>query len=306
MDLKQLEYFVRVAELGSFTRAAHALGVAQPALSRQIRQLEVELRHNLLLRNGRGAVPTEAGKVLLAHGRGILHQVARAREELGRVRGALAGRVAIGLPPSLARLLAVPLTRAFRTALPQATLSISEGLSAAMLDQLAQGHLDLALVYNPVPAADFAFAPLFDETLVLVAQQTGASATAPIRLADVAQQPLLIPSRPNAIRMQVESAMAAIGVRPTIALEIDGVAAILELVADGMGCAVLSPHAVAQASQPQRLLTRPIVEPALRPRVTLASSARRPATLTQQAAAEVIRDLCAQRFGPPGAFDAPA
>jgi len=103
MDLKQLEYFVRVAELGSFTRAAHVLNIAQPALSRQVRLLEVELRQNLLVRNGRGAIPTEAGKLLLDHGRGILHQVERAREDLGRVRGALAGRVAIGLPPTLAR-----------------------------------------------------------------------------------------------------------------------------------------------------------------------------------------------------------
>src|ERR1700710_1561415 len=101
MDLKQLEYFIRVAELGSFTRAAIELQVAQPALSRQVRLLEVELRQNLLSRNGRGAIPTEAGQLLLAHGRGILHQVERAREELGRARGALVGRVALGLPPSV-------------------------------------------------------------------------------------------------------------------------------------------------------------------------------------------------------------
>ena len=76
MDLKQLEYFVRVAELGSFTRASSVLDIAQPALSRQVRLLEVELRQNLLLRNGRGVTTTEAGKLLLEHGRGILHQVA--------------------------------------------------------------------------------------------------------------------------------------------------------------------------------------------------------------------------------------
>src|SRR5574343_1846910 len=144
MDLKQLEYFVRVAELGSFTRAAHALDVAQPALSRQVRLLEVELRQNLLVRNGRGATPTEAGKLLLDHGLSILHQVERALEELGRVRGALAGRVAIGLPPSLARVLTVPLTRAFRLDLPEASLSISEGLSAQMQSWLTEGRLDLA------------------------------------------------------------------------------------------------------------------------------------------------------------------
>src|SRR6476661_9282295 len=105
MDLRQLEYFVRVAELGSFTRAAIELDVAQPALSRQVRLLEVELRQTLLTRNGRGAVPTEAGKLLLAHGRGILHQVERARDELDRLRGGVAGRVALGLPNSLARVL---------------------------------------------------------------------------------------------------------------------------------------------------------------------------------------------------------
>ena len=124
MDLKQLEYFVRVAELGSFTRASIALDVAQPALSRQIRLLEVELRQNLLTRNGRGALPTEAGNLLLKHGRGILHQVELAREELGAVRGALAGRVSIGLPPSLSRLITVPLTRAFKQQLPQAQFCI--------------------------------------------------------------------------------------------------------------------------------------------------------------------------------------
>ena len=110
MDLKQLSYFVRVAELGSFTKAAQLLDTTQPALSRLIRMLEVDLRQTLLVRNGRGAVPTEAGQVLLEHGRGILHQVQRAREDLGTVRGGLAGRVAIGLPPSLARVFAVPLT----------------------------------------------------------------------------------------------------------------------------------------------------------------------------------------------------
>ena len=105
MDLKQIESFVSVAELGSFTRAAAALGIAQPLLSRQVRQLELEFRQTFLLRNGRGVTLTEAGLVLLEHGRGILHQVALAREELGSIRGALAGRVSVGLPPSLSRMI---------------------------------------------------------------------------------------------------------------------------------------------------------------------------------------------------------
>ena len=149
MDLKQLEYFVRVAELGSFTKASNLLDIAQPALSRQIRLLETELRQNLLIRNGRGVAVTDAGKVLLEHGRGILHQVDRAKEDVSMVRGTLAGRVALGLPPSMAKIINLPLTREFRKMMPDAKLSIIEGLSVAMQESLLAGRLDIALLYNP-------------------------------------------------------------------------------------------------------------------------------------------------------------
>jgi LysR family nitrogen assimilation transcriptional regulator len=294
MDLKQLEYFVRVAELGSFTRAAIALDIAQPALSRQVRLLEVELHQTLLTRNGRGAVPTEAGKLLLAHGRGILHQVDRAREELGRVRGSLAGRVAVGLPSSLARVLTVPLTRAFRRQMPDATISISEGLSVAMQESLVNGRLDIAVLYNAQPTTEVEIAPLLEEDLLLVQLRPPGlmedPAPGPISLKAVSQLPLVIPSRPNAIRMHIESEMANIGCRPRIALEIDGVSAILDLVADGAGCAVLSRNAVVNSVRPSAFTVRTINEPVLRTKVSLATSSLRPATLTQQATLALLRD----------------
>ena len=300
MDLKQLEYFVRVAELGSFTRASIALDIAQPALSRQVRLLEVELRQNLLVRNGRGATPTEAGKLLLEHARGILHQVDRAREELGRVRGALAGRVAIGLPPSLARVLTVPLTRAFRQQMPDAQLSISEGLSTAMQESLVNGRLDIAVLYNAQPAAGIESSPLLDEDLLLVQRRPPGlpedPPPPPIPLREVARLPLVIPSRPNAIRMHVESEMAGIGCRPTIALEIDGVSAILDLVADGAGNAILSGNAVASSIKPSAFTVRAISDPPLRTRLSLATSSLRPATLTQQATLDLIRQTTQPRL----------
>jgi len=296
MDLKQLEYFVRVAELGSFTRASVALGVAQPALSRQIRLLEVELRQNLLARNGRGATPTEAGQLLLAHGRGILHQVERAREELGRARGALVGRVALGLPPSVAKALTVPLVREFSARMPDASLSISEGLSAAMREALTNGRLDIALLHNAGPAADIELTHLLDEPLFLVQRggEGGAARTArkkPLPLAELAELPLVIPSRPNTIRMLVETELAKLGLRPRIAFEIDGVAAILDLVADGAGSAVLSRNAVATSANPQALTMRAVHKPALHSRLMVAMSSLRPATLTQQAMLGLIREV---------------
>ena len=308
MDLKQLEYFVRVAELGSFTRAAALLGVAQPALSRQVRLLEVEMRQSLLLRNGRGATATEAGKILLEHGRGILHQIERAKEDLGAISRTPAGRVAVGLPPTVARTLSVALTREFRKRLPHASLTITEGLSASMTEWLKAGRLDIALLYNPSPSADIELAPLFDDELHLIAARTspgpsrgarspartGAArnrAAPPIPLPEVAVLPLVIPSRPNAIRMLVESAMAGIGCRPNIALEIDGVTAILALVGDGAGYAILPRHAVAISSHADAFVARRIVRPVVKSRFEIATSSRRATTLTQKAMVGVIRDV---------------
>ena len=293
MDLRQLEYFVRVAELGSFTRAAIELDVAQPALSRQVRLLEVELRQTLLVRNGRGALPTEAGKLLLDHGRGILHQVERAREDLGRLRGGLAGHVAVGLPSSVARVLTVPLTRAFREALPEARLSISEGLSGALQEGLASGRLDIAVLYNAQPSRELDLTPLVEEELLLVrARPPGLHEDpppGPVPLEEVAQLPLVIPTRPNAIRMHVEAQMADIGCRPNVALEIDGVTAILDLVLDGAGCAILSRNALLNTPRPSAYVAQQIGDPPLRIPLLLATSLQRPVTPVQKATLELIR-----------------
>ena len=301
MDLKQLEYFVRVAELGSFTRASGVLNIAQPALSRQVRLLEVELRQNLLLRNGRGVTTTDAGKLLLEHGRGILHQVARAQEDLGRVQGALAGRVALGLPPSIAKMLTVPITRAFRKQLPSAALSISEGLTMSMQEWLLTGRLDLALLYNPSPSPEINTLPLMEEELFLISRRSDKAIdklpAGAITLKELAKLPLVIPSRPNAIRMAVETGMAGIGCKLRISLEIDGISAILDLVADGEGHAVLPKYALATSSKPRDFVARSIGKPKLISKLALASAAGRTTTMTQQAMIELIQQVAAEVFG---------
>jgi LysR family nitrogen assimilation transcriptional regulator len=288
MDIKQLSYFVRVAELGSFTRASAVLDIAQPALSRQVRLLEVELRQNLLVRNGRGITLTEAGKVLLEHSRGVLHQMERLREELSRVRGSLAGRVAIGLPPTLSRILAVPITREFRRLLPDATLSINEGLSKKMQESLLTGQLDIALLYNALPSPDIELRPVLQEELVLVQRLGNAASAGSVCLKDLGGYPLIIPSRPHAIRMHVETALAGIGIQPRIAMEVDGVAAILDLVADDIGSAVLPRNAVLTAAHPERYTTNRIIDPGLYSQLSVAINAHRPTTSTQQATLELL------------------
>ena len=260
MNLKQLEYFVHVAELGSFTRASDLLDIAQPALSRQVRQLEIELRQNLLTRNGRGVTTTEAGKRLLAHGRGILHQVARAREDLEEMRGAPVGHVALALPPTVGRILTVTLVDQFGQRFPKATMGIAEGLSVNINEWLASGRVDVGLVYNPMPTPALETRALVTEPLYLIGPPSGHRSSRqispPLPLEELSRYRLIVPSRPNALRMLVESRLADIGARINVALEIDGIPAILDLVARGHGYAVLSLNAIRHDPAHARLLLR--------------------------------------------------
>ncbi len=299
MDLKQLEYFVHVAEFGSFTRAAGFLSVAQPALSRQVRALEVELRQPLFQRNGRGVMLTEGGKRLLAHGRGILQQVERAKHELEDQRGAATGHIVIGLPPSLSRTIAVPLVQAFRERFPKATLAIVEGLSTYLLECLNTGRVDCAVLYNAVPAPANDLMPLLDEPLMLVSSRSGKQRTligAAVTLASLAEYPLVIPSRPHAVRMRVETAIASAGAKMQVAWEIESVPTILNLVRKGYGHAVLPLNSIRASADEQHFVARPIVKPKLSSSLWLATSAQRPRGPLLQRSVELTRELVLRHY----------
>jgi LysR family nitrogen assimilation transcriptional regulator len=200
----------------------------------------------------------------------------------------------VGLPSSVARVLTVPLTRAFREALPEARLSISEGLSSGLQEGLISGRLDIVVLYNAQPSRELDLTPLMEEELVLVQARPPGIAEdpppGPLSLAEVARLPLVIPTRPNAIRMHVEAEMADIGCRPDVVLEIDGVSAILDLVLDGAGCAILSRNALLNSPRPSAYTARQIGANPLRIRLSLATSLQRPTTPVQKATLELIRD----------------
>jgi LysR family nitrogen assimilation transcriptional regulator len=298
MDLKQLAYFVHVVDLGGFSRAARVLRIAQPAVSRHVRSLEVELRQSLLQRNGRGAVPTEAGKRLLEHARGILQQVERARRDVDETKGASLGKVVIGLPPTVARQFAVPIVRAFRQRYPGASLSIVEGFSSTIVDWLAVGRVDVGLAYNPVAAAAIEIRVLLEEPLCLIGPRTDARLPRRLRLADLPRFALILPSQPNAIRRLVETRLASLGLRPQVAMEIDAVPAILELVAERHGFAVLPPRALQGAATAARLAAAAIVAPQLSSALAIVTSAQRPSTPLQQAVVAMIEELAGPALAP--------
>ncbi len=311
MDFKQIQYFVQVAELGSFTRASSVLRVAQPALSRQVRALEVELRQTLFDRNGRGVTLTPAGTRLLAHGRGILQQVERAKLDLEDQRGAATGLISIGLPPSVSRSLTAPLVDAFRQRFPRATLSVVEGLSTYTLDWLTQGRIDCAVVYNASPSAAIELLPVLQEPLYLVsarARQAGNRLLGPtLTLAQLAARELVIPSRPHAIRMLVETALSEAGHKPRVALEVESLPAILDLVQRHALNAVLSLNAVYATGRTADYRVQPINQGGgrqLAASLWLATSAQRPrGPLLEQAGAMLVELLRQRLLQKPAAGD---
>jgi LysR family nitrogen assimilation transcriptional regulator len=297
MDLKQLEYFRHVAELGSFTRAAAFLSVVQPALSRQVRQLEVELGQNLFERNGRGVVLTDAGSRLLEHTRGILTQIGRARQELEDQRNGDSGHFALGLPPSLGSSVTVPLVKAFAQLLPNARLATVEGLSAYILEWLNIGRVDCALVYNATASTTVDLQPLLDDQLFLIAPLASNRAvkapavTQVIALTRLAEFPLIIPSRPHAMRMSVENALASVDRKIRVAHEIECIPAVIDLVRQGHGFGVLPLNAVRTTQWANEVLVRPIGSPVLKTSLSIATSAQRPRSPLMRKAIEVIRDI---------------
>jgi LysR family nitrogen assimilation transcriptional regulator len=300
MDLKQLEYFVHVAEFGSFTLSSRFLRVAQPALSRQVRALEVELRQTLFQRNGRGVTLTEAGKRLLEHARGILQQVQRARLDLEQQRGAVTGRLVIGLPPSVSRTLTGPLVRAFRERFPQASFGVVEGLSDHLMEWLAVGRVDFALVYSGSAPAAIELAPLRVEPMYLVSARPRRPEAklvgAPVTLQQVAAIELVIPPRPHSIRMLVDSALADAGLKARVALEIESVPTILDLVQDEGFHAVLTLNAIRRSGNEARFQVRPIGKPRLSATLRLATSAQRPGGPLMERSIELVRELVAQHW----------
>jgi LysR family nitrogen assimilation transcriptional regulator len=294
MDLKQLEYFRHVAELGSFTRAASFLSVVQPALSRQVRRLEVELGQSLFDRNGRGVVLTRAGTRLLEHTRGILMQVGRARQELEEQKNGDSGHFVLGLPPSLGRSVTVPLVQAFGRQLPNASLATVEGLSAYMLEWLQVGRVDCALVYNAPESPSLDIQPLLDDQLFLIAPRAVNAvrkARKSITLAELADYPLIIPSRPHSIRMSVENALAAVDRKIRVAHEIECIPAVIDLVRQGHGFGVLPLNAVRSTPWSDEVLVKPILAPTLKTSLSLATSAQRPKSPLMRKAIHVIRDI---------------
>jgi LysR family nitrogen assimilation transcriptional regulator len=292
MDLKQLECFVRVAEFGSFTRAAAVLNLSQSAVSRQVRHLEIELEEHLLVRNGRSVQLTASGERLLNHGQGILRQVQVARRELQEQRGNLSGKVVIGLPPSISRRRTVALVSAFHRRFPGCTLGIKEGLSHSMREWLLLGRMDFALLFNPSQSSQLQYHHLHAEPLILIGSPD-------VRLPDsvsvheLASYPLITPSEPHSIRRLIESEAARHSICLNVCLEIDSIPSVIKLIQIGMGYGVLFRSALAGDEAPfEGLQAAQIVNPVIQTHLYVATAEQRPLSQLAEHALKLVQEIC--------------
>ena len=236
MELRQLRYFVRVVELGSITRAALDLQLVQSALSQQISRLESELSARLLQRTSRGAAPTEAGLAFFREAQLALRHVDQAARAARQAR--LTGTVSVGLAPTTASVLGVPLMRAMRERYPDVRLHMVESLSGHLANMLDTRQLDLAVLFDTDPGRRWSVMPLLQEKLFLIRSRHGLPARAPVRMkmAQLAGLPLILPSGPHGLRSTLDAAFARARVAPTVLAEIDSLAMLMDAVDAGLGC----------------------------------------------------------------------
>lgn len=238
MELRQLRYFVRVCELGSMGRAALDLELATSALSQQISRLEGELSTRLLNRSASGVTPTDAGIAFLQQAQLTLRHADEAARAARQAR--LSGHVSVGLAPTTASVLGVPLMQAMRERYPDVRLHLVESLSGQLATQLNGRQLDIAVLFGVDAGRRWRVLPLLDEKLFVIAAPGLANAPAGgrTRLAQLGKLPLILPSATHGLRATLSAAFARAKVTPQIVAEVDGLALLMDAVRAGLGATI--------------------------------------------------------------------
>ncbi len=291
MDFKQLRYFLSLVDAGSFSKAAVMLGIGQPALSRYIRTLEEELGIDLLYRNGRGIVLTEAGKILQEHAKAIVEHVSVASNEIQSLRSVPSGRVIIGVPPTVGHVLIVPLVRQLKEEFPKVSLQVMEGYSGHVMEWLSLGRIDIAVLYNAAKTSTLNTEPLIEEELFLVGPTSDPAniGGSSIKAADLARLPLSLPSHPHGLRVLVDSIFSKLGVPLSVEFEIEALTANLKLAEEGSAYTILPYAAVQSLVVDGKVRVWAIEEPRFSRQLVLATSTQRPMTLTTRTLARMVR-----------------
>lgn len=277
MELRQLEYFVAVAEEQHFTRASERLLVAQPAISQQVRRLEAELGETLFDRDRRHVRLTDAGQALLPHARATLAAAERGRAAVGSLSGLMAGQLTVGVfEGAPERLLAGALGQ-FRSAYPGVSVRVREDYATDLLTAVRRGELDAALTALPdthKPAPGLRIQELATEPLVLATSPDHHLADHDqIPLTRLRDEPMVALVAESTQRAHIERACRKAGFAPRVTAECRHLGLLFDLVEQGVGIAAV-PSSALHGDRHVALV--PIVRPRLQIRIVIASGSDLP------------------------------
>jgi len=294
MDLRRFEFLHRIADHGSFSKAASVIGITQPALGRQIRKLEEDCGAVLLYRNGRGASLTTEGVQLLTRVSPLLKRINAEIAELQSGRKAVRGAVSVGMTPALSRIIGFPLLTAVRREHPQIALNIITGYSGYLLEWLTSGRIDVGILDNARRAEHLIFDPLAEIRLSLVSACTEVPASArkrrSVKLADLAGLPLVLPTQSHGLRRALDLAATNAGIRLNVAYEVDAHYLVQEIVLAGTAHTIMAARAVRQEIERGQLLTR-LLNPCISTRYLCGTSSNRPVTAAIRAVRKTLEQV---------------
>ncbi|GAA4926293.1 LysR substrate-binding domain-containing protein [Streptomonospora halophila] len=266
MDIAHLRDFITVIDSGSFTGAAAALFVSQPAVSQRITQMESELGVRLVERGPRGVVPTPAGRSLYRDAQQLVRRFDRLAEDVADDPHSIRGPVAVGLPTTAAVHLAPALFSWARRHYPGIHLQLFESMSGYIQELLRAGRLDIAVLFRDDDAPRPGETVLYSEDLHLVGRAGCAPAepgaeTAEIPLAELRDVPLVVPGRRSNLRVLVDRVFAELGTAPTIAADVESLGTMVRIAEGGEACAVLPVSSADALGRSPGLVVRRIVDP---------------------------------------------
>ncbi|MCS0497737.1 LysR substrate-binding domain-containing protein [Ancylobacter sp. MQZ15Z-1] len=294
MDLRQLKYFVQIAESGNFSRAAEVLRIAQPSLSQQMKNLEDELGVDLLLRHARGVTPTDMGQQFYDHARRILQEVERTREVVRSQSQNPSGKVSVGLPTSACRGLSLPLINAMAERQPNITLHLVEAMTGYLDDFIQMGRLDVALLYDHKAFEHVAWTEMMVEDLMLFAPPDHPVAgEGQIAFRDMFKLPIVLPGAPNVMRTVIEQFAARHDVVPH-ATACDSLPAIARMVGARRALAVMPHFAFGDEMERGEMVAIPIIDPTPSWRLSVVVSQRTMNPRGSEAVAKVLADVIAE------------
>lgn len=267
MDIRQLRYFIAIAEAGSLSAAAQKLHIAQPSLSQHLVNMEEELNVQLVVRSPRGSRLTDEGTVLLRHAVGICEMLTNCVSEMQELSKEISGNVCFGMPPSVSMVMSVPLAETVRIEIPNVRLRASEAMSGFIKTWIDEKTVDIGFLYDLNDVEHFKATHVLDEQLFFFSAPDcwplKTPPGTPVPLRDLQEIELVLPGEPHGLRRIIEDAARKSNITLNVVTELDAMTQIKELVARGSGFSIFAPAACHDFVTSGRLIKTPIIDPTI-------------------------------------------